>query len=525
MKLDLERPEVALQAASDFARNDLWFHLTALLRLDLVEGVHGDIVAALQRGDFDEILILLPRGHFKTHLVAGYVSWRIAKDRNESWLIVAVNFQKGVEVVHLVRQMLELPAIRAVYGDFDSQISWSTERFIVSGRTKPIREDTLSCVGIEAFRPGGHFSGGVVFEDVEDQYTVATPELKAKMRQNDALARPMVDGPGSVRITDGTFYADDDLYNHKLDLYGFPRQDSDAAWNPPLNGGRSTTGGSAVVFYKPAEDEEGNPLFPERFPREKLVDIRFTMEKTEPGSYGKQYLLNPAMGGEQRFPASDFVFIDALPQGLRYYISIDAARSMAAKTDRTGVAVVGLDVAGLWHVAVAREMQIDGGDLIALLFTLERDWTAHARPRMTIEEDGYIAGLKWKINDEQRKRAHFLDLTYVNAHARANKESRIGSLQSLFKTQSIVWLRGEATARGVQLLQRFPHAKRKDVPDALANLLEIAQPASKRDQWMTNLPPGIPPWLAKHFQPEYAERRKNQPYLGRRGDTVDWRSA
>lgn len=492
------------------AKRNLWFFLTVGAHLDLDPEYHGEWVEQLQRDDWDEMLVLAARGHYKTHVVAGYHAWDICRDRNTVQLVTAVNDAKGTEIVNLTRQILELPEIEQWFGTFQSDI-WSTERIIVSGRTgRPIREATLYSMGIGAFRPGGHHNL-LTFEDVEDQERVASQEVMEQTRRTDDLAYPMADRPNSRRLTTGTFYSADDLYHHKAEQMGVLSKDENgmAFFKRGV-----TRNGRNVLLFLPAENEDGSFAF-----KAIAAETAKNKAKMSPYEYALQYKLDILGNADAPFQKRDFVYTDEGSMVVETFIGLDAARSQKKGSDHTGRVVVEIDEQAHWHVTEALRERLDGDRLIEQFVAY-----AYAYPNAlwAVELDPYMAGLKGQIEQRLRTERLFPRITWISSHARPRKEARILALQGLFRSKAITLSTTGTRALEEELLP-FPGPGRRDVADALANVLEIAR-TPNGDVTPAKRPKLTPETMWIHQLLDDEKIRKQNDRVNPYGARRDWRA-
>ena len=489
------------------------------------ETVHGDIIRAAEQGDFYELVCMLPRGHFKTTLFACILTWFIAKDRNTTSCIVGAIHSTGADTVFAIRQILESERMTEIYGEFKGDSVWNNEELVVRGRTETMRESTVKVMGVESFKPGGHYRI-LWFDDPEDQNTVNTTDLLAKTREVYALGRPMADKPDSQRWLTGTFWADNDLYSHLIQQYGLGRVDEESGVLVVLNGQRSKSG-KQIVFFKPAEDEGGNPLFPSRFSKELLSEIKAEMEFTSPGSYDKQYLLNPVTNKNARFRTDDYVSAASPPLGnLEVAFGMDFAQSKTEGSDRSGIVGFFHTPDYLFYIFEASELAIDAEKQQLAIFDRHM---AFPRARFYVEADNFVKGWKPQFDAECRKRGIFPIVEWIDSGARKKKDDRINATEGLFRAKRVIFLPG-TNALWTQL-SRMPASRRKDVADAFTNPIPFIVPSFKTENdvgsksplrsWMRLIQNGAndsAPW-------EHGSKDQNTPYSNRRGEDVPWQAS
>lgn len=487
--------------------------------------VHGDIIQAIQdwkdgKITLYELICMLPRGHFKTTLFACIATWLIAINRNTTICIVGAVHSTGADTVYVIRQLLESPRMVEIYGDFKGETVWNNEELVVSGRTETMRESTVKVMGVESFKPGGHYSI-LWFDDPEDQNTVNTTDLLAKTREVYALGRPMADKPGAIRWLTGTFWADNDLYSHLIQQYGLGIVDEMSGKLVCENGARSKSG-KQMVFFKPAEDDEGNPLFPSRFSREILAEIRAEMEFTSPGSYDKQYLLNPVTNKSARFRPEDYQTVPNPPAGiLEVAFGLDFAQSKTEGSDRTGIV-------GFFHTPDYRIFVFEASEL-AIQAEAQQDaifdrHLAFPSARFYAEADNFVKGWIPQFEAECRRRGIFPVIEWIDSGNRNKKDDRIFSTEGLFRAKRVYFLPG--TNILWSQLSRMPASRRKDVADAFTNPIPYIVPSFAPQSDIGKKTPlrgytkllqnsaGDPPWGKS--------RNSDTPYATKEGDQVPW---
>jgi phage terminase large subunit-like protein len=442
--------------------------------------VHGDILYAVDQDDYDEGYVYLPRGCFKSHLLCAFTCRHISADRNYRAFFLGVTQGKTAEDTQLLEQFLESDKVVNEFGDFFNREHWNKDSFTVLGRTRPMKEPTLTTFGRENFKPGGHFDFKGV-DDIEDQDTVNTPELIAKTRQVDSLSYPMVDEPGAKSLYFGTFYDDNDLYNHKMRKFHLHKgkREADGTENvvrvPYIrrevelemdDGSKETR--RVFQFWKPATKDDGTALFPARLPLSKLASIRAGMDAT---TYASQYELDPIAVANAEFKASTFRFMDTLPKKpLECYILGDFARSMRSDGDYTGYTVLWIDEDFQWYITESYRSRIDQEGIIERIVHYA---TLYPDAHHVYEQDPFVEGMTPQIMEALFAKHLSPRITWIKSGGRKSKDSRISALAPLFKAGRVYLFPGTSALQ--QELVRFPKGSRRDVMDSLANALKVAQ--------------------------------------------------
>jgi len=160
------------------------------------------------------------------------------------------------------------------------------EAFTCPGRTaKYLREPTCSIASPDATVAGMHYDV-VKFDDLVNETNCRTAESLRAVIQWYKLTNPLLE-PYGYRDVIGTRYDFSDLYG---EILGDDYSDEDCLAKLHRN---------YIVTKRSCFTASGEPIFPERFTRERLE-----RERTEMGSFNfsAQYLNKPVPSDSQHFP-------------------------------------------------------------------------------------------------------------------------------------------------------------------------------------------------------------------------------
>lgn len=199
---------------------------------------------------------------------------------------------------------------------------WSEDGGIVVKRQGNPKEATLEGHGLVDGQPTGRHYLLRVYDDVVTLESVTSPDMVAKTTEawslSDNLGARGEDGRSRAWHI-GTRYSYGDSYQTMLDM------------------------GAVKPRIYPATDDgtrDGNPVF---LPKEVWEEKK----KTQIASVlAAQMLQNPAAGNNALFQKDWLRFQDVRPATLNVYILCDPASSKKRGSDRTAIAVIGLDAAG-----------------------------------------------------------------------------------------------------------------------------------------------------------------------------------
>lgn len=235
----------------------------------------------------------------------------------------------------------------------------------------------------------GKRPGLIVFDDIEDDEQVQSRDRRLKFRRWFFRACKQALRDGGLIRGHGTILHEDSLLSRLM---------RNASWNS--------------ITYKAHEsyDDFSNILWPEKFPEERLRQIRAEFEaEGDSAGYSQEYLNDPFdsddafLRKEQFVPMSDQDYEKFKLVG----VGVDLAISKADKANRSSFTVGGKDLEDLVHVVDQRVGRMDSLEIVEEFFSINSAWL----PVAFFVEDGQI----WKsvepvLTEEMRKRGIYLTI-------------------------------------------------------------------------------------------------------------------
>ena len=228
---------------------------------------------------------------------------------------------------------------------------WSEEKGIVCRRLTNPKEGTVEAWGLVDGQPTGAHFGLRVYDDVVTRESVSTPDQVAKTTSawelSDNLGARGEDGHSRCWHI-GTRYSFADTYQTIIDRNALTPRIYPATHN-----------GLA----------DGNPVF---LP----VDVWETKKiKQGTATIAAQMLQNPAAGAQALFNKDWLRFTDVRPATLNVYILCDPASSRKAGSDRTAMAVIGIDSAWNRYLLDGYHHRMSLSERWLALAGLRKTWT------------------------------------------------------------------------------------------------------------------------------------------------------
>lgn len=175
---------------------------------------HGEMIRSLEDPTTDRKLIVMPRGTFKSSVVAvSYPIWRLLNDPNRRILIDSEVYTNSKKYLREVSLQLQSPPVTSLFGNFVGPI-WNEGEIIIAQRTKVFKEASVTASGIGAEKTGQHYDE-IIMDDLNSPTNSNTPEAREKVishyRYNMAILEP-----NGIAAVVGTRYAANDVIGFVL---------------------------------------------------------------------------------------------------------------------------------------------------------------------------------------------------------------------------------------------------------------------------------------------------------------------
>ena len=306
----------------ELAKCDRWFLLVVLLnRKDAVHPWLYDRCREVENAP-DGVLDLWARGHYKSTLItyAGTIQ-EILRNPNMTIGIfshtrpIAKGFLKQIKREFEINEFLRelFPDVCYKNPRQDSP-QWSEDSGIIVKRDSNPKEATVEAWGLVDGQPISRHYDLRIYDDVVTRDSVNTPDQIAKTTEALDLSQNLSGGQNREWYI-GTRYHYADTYRELIER------------------------GTEIRIY-PATDSgtpDGKPVL--------LSEAEWDKKKSSMGQYelASQMLQNPKAGSEQVFDPEWIRRIELRPRILNIYILCDPAHSKKQSSDRTAIAVIGVD--------------------------------------------------------------------------------------------------------------------------------------------------------------------------------------
>ena len=454
-----------------------------------------------RQGRLHNQLLLLPRDHQKSRLVAFRVAWHLTKYPWHRVLYLSSTSNLAEKQLKFIKDIFTSKIYRRYWPDHvnpdegkrekwtEGEISLDHPRRAEEG----VRDSSVFTAGLTTNITGLHCDVAAL-DDVVTKENAYTADGRGKVALQYSLLAS-IEGADCEEWVVGTRYDPKDLYNDQIemaeDVYD---EDGEVIGTRPvyevMERQVEDSGDGNGEFLWPRQQREDGHWF--GFNKEVLSRKR--AKYLDKAQFYAQYYNNPNMGGEGGIDRNKFQYYDkrylTYNNGLWYFqgnrlnifAAIDFAYSLTERADYTTLVVVGVDCFGnIYILEIARFKSSKISDYYQAIFQAHGRWgfrkiraeiTAAQKVIVQDLKDNYIKtnGLALSIDE------------HSPGKAQGSKAERIkAALQPRYDNQTIWHYKGgECQTLEDELVQEYP--PHDDVKDALAAIMDILVIPSQQAQ-------------------------------------------
>lgn len=412
------------------------------------------------------LMVLIPRGTLKSSVITiGFAIQWLLNFPEDRVLIDSEVFEKSKGFLAEIKgHYQDTEGLRDVYytiygaypDDKKTQFNpsgtdvWSTEKIVLTCRSRARKEPSIDCSGIGVSKNGMHYDL-VLMDDLHSEQNTKTAEQIEGVKEHYKLMYSLLE-PGHPAVVVGTRWNYADLYQDIIDN----EQDE-------FN-----------FVTRSAESPEGALFYEKRLNRKELDKFR---KKQGPYLYSCQYMNNPIDDETADFKKSMFQYVtkESLEgKKINWYGMVDPSWK-GESSDYAVLMIGGMDARGEIYCRFIYRQKMTYGEIVTKMFELQKIFS----PRQwLLETIGSQKSIQYFLEQEQRRQTTLLRIKEIKG-VRAQKEERISALIPYYELGRAHHVKGcpQLDILEGELL-RFPRSKYDDVSDCWAGILEIAQPAS-----------------------------------------------
>ena len=492
----------------ELALNDLYFFARLVNPGYMYGEVHRQLFRWMQdynlfgqsEGLTSNKLIMLPRAHLKSHMVATWCAWVVTRHPEVTILYVSATSELAMTQLYAIQNILGSTQYRRYFPEYihpqeGKRERWSQSKLSVDHikrKQEGIRDSTIATAGLTTNTTGWH-ADVIVADDLvipENAYTEDGREAVSKKASQFTSIR----NAGGFTMACGTRY-------HPSDIYAVWRRQEYDIYNEDLE----------VMDRRPvwdikeyAVEEDGIFIWPrtvrskdnKAFGFDLNTLARIKAEYEDRVQFYAQYYNDPNDPGSERITADKFQYYNPRflkKQGstwyfkdkrLNVYAAVDFAFSLNKKADFTAIIVIGIDCDGNIYVLDIDRFKTDKTiEYFRHIASLHSRWTfKKIRAEVTVAQQIIVNDIKDYIKQEGMSLS--VDEYRPNKTEGSKEERMAATLEHRYENLSMWHYEGGHTpALEEELVQARP--AHDDLKDALTSAIGIAvrpkQSRSKND--------------------------------------------
>ena len=484
-----------LDQIREAAENDLLFFIKLVSPKRVFGSVHEEVIRWWTKEDAKHNqLLLLPRAHQKSQLLAYRAAWWITKHPDTTILYVSATAALAEKQLSAIKNILESKIYRRYWPEMvnaeeGKREKWSIGEICVDHpkrKQEGIRDSTVMVAGLTTNTTGFH-ADVVCLDDVVVPANAYTEDGRDKVAAAYSQFAS-IENPDAFEWVVGTRYHPKDLYQTLMEM-------TEAVFDE--EGDLEEEVNVYEVFQREVETD-GEFLWPRHmredgkyFGFDNRTLARIKSKYIDTTQYFAQYYNNPNDAANAPIDRSKFQYYEKShlkciegdwyihEKKLNVFAAIDFAFSRSKKADSTAIAVIGIDSENSIFVLDIDRFKTDRiVEYFEHLFELHNKWGFRKmRAEVTVAQQAIVRELKEAYI---KPRGLYLSIDEHRPQRQdGNKEERIAAILEPKYDNLQVWhyKGGNSQILEEELVQRRP--PHDDIKDALANAIEIAVPPRK----------------------------------------------
>jgi hypothetical protein len=348
-----------LDQIKEAAEQDLLTFIRLVAPHLMLGAVHEELISWWTREDAKQNqLVLLPRGHMKSKLIAYRTAWWLTKHPETTMLYVSATADLAEKQLYQIKNIIDSPIYRRYWSDMIHPEEGKRERWAVAEisvdhpkrKLEGIRDASVKAVGLTSNTTGFH-ADVVVLDDIVVPGNAYTNEGREKVAAAYSQLAS-IENPGAFEWVVGTRYHPRDIYdtmvNMKESLYA---EDGELVSEEPV-----------YELFQKVVETNGEFLWAKQqrsdgkafgFDAKELARIK--AKYVDATQFYAQYYNNPNSNETARIKRESFQYFDRgvlqnkegdwtiRDRKLNIYAAIDFAFSLRKQADYTALVVVGVD--------------------------------------------------------------------------------------------------------------------------------------------------------------------------------------
>lgn len=484
--------DITVNEVREAAESDLETFIRLVAPKQVLGHVHVDLCRwMIRQNKKTHQLILLPRDHGKSRMVAFYVAWLITRRPDIRVLYISSTANLAEKQLKFIKDILTSDIYRRYWPDMVKQKEGEREKWTngeisvdhPKRKEEGVRDPTVFTGGLTTSLTGLHCDVAVM-DDVVVYENAYTQDGREKVKSQYSLLSS-IQGADSEVIAVGTKYHPKDLY---ADLSSMTAEVYDKS-------GDIIDKESVYEIFERAVEDQGDGTGQFLWPRQQRSDGRWfgfdqnilarkRAEYLDRTQFRAQYYNDPNDPSESAISKSRFQYYDrrylTKEMGKWYYkdrrlnivAAIDFGASISKRSDFTAIVIVGVDRDNNYYVLEVDRFKTDRiVDVFEHITTTHRKWEYQRLvAETTAAQNVVVQELK---NQYIKPMGMLLSIIEVKpTRHQGSKQDRLSAILEPKYDNQMVWHYegGNCEILEEELISRFP--QHDDCKDALASAIE-----------------------------------------------------
>lgn len=428
-----------------------------------------DALERVLKGEIRFLFIEAPPRHSKSiHVSQLFPSYVVGKNKDDSVIVASYSSELAIDHGRETRNIIDSLVYQRL---FDTRLAPDSA---AKGKWNTNGKGAYNALGVGGSATGRGADFFVVDDPFKDRAEADSEVIRdARWKWLRSVARTRLSPKGAMIIMH-TRWHEDDIIGRLTD--GEDKEKWVDYFDYLKNGLRDAKWVRLTLKAVATEDEEyrkeGEVLWPQRYPKEELMDIKSSIG---PYEWSALYQQVPVDEENREFKKEWFKYrtLEQLEKmRIRKFATIDTALKDTNGSDYTGVVRNYVNDLNDWHFRAER-YRLNSKGIIDLIFTLHNE----GFEQIGIEEGAFTYAVEPFLQEEMKVRGNFPNVVMLKHHGKM-KEVRIRGLVPRYSIGKIYHLEDACDDLETEALS-FPKGANDDVLDAAAYQLQIAQPPQR----------------------------------------------
>lgn len=507
------KSNMTLQEIKELCEADFWEFMRWIHPHYIYGDIHEEVCRWFGNPDaWDHQLLLMPRAHLKSHIIAGWVAWQITRDPTSTIIYLSAGEDLAKAQMYAIKGIFTCDQYTLLWPEMISpeegkRAKWAADAITVdhpARRAAGVRDCSILIKTVGSTAIGLHCSH-LVFDDVVVPKYAYSETGRLEVQRSVSQFASILNPNGVVKAV-GTRY-------HPQDAYFYMIESTVPIYNRETGQFEGEVKQWDVKEYvvEDAGDGTGNYLWPrqqhpeskkwEGFDPEVWAKKRATyFANNEQAQFYAQYYNDPNDPESHRIKREDIQYYDPRhiesdgwdifykDKKLNIYAAMDIAWTDTSRSDYTAIGVIGIDSDGYIYVLDLDRFKARGTQYLEYYNTVIAMHNKWHFKKLRVESNsaGSIIAEEIKRLIRQNGNSLSIEAKAATSHDLKKKERHAAILETRFQNHSI-WLRRGGLFQVLEeevLLERPPH---DDLADAVCAAIEISTPPGRKNNVNTNI--------------------------------------